>query len=546
MKRKILTIALFAITLICLFAIGVGAAEKTLDTNSLEEIKATINESSVGDEITVNLTGDMIIPSTSAAIVLDKDITVTINFNNHIIVYSGNGGGAGAAYGMAVKSSGARLILNGNTDVDYLNYTEPTDEEIKVSNGQIVNPNPEGTVYPDYVGNGPLVVVFNGTVELNDIYVRNFNTGEWTIFFCPNMSGINMSNNIKATNSIVRAPKSRYAALGTRNFGQNLTESLVEIDGCVIYGTSDTEWLSMSADSYIRNSRMTLNSVKIDSYLRDNHAREGHEAVLENVIFEHNKISSNTGATYVKMIDCQFPNGMELYVTGDSQGKTVFTIIETSTCETAGRKASITCWKGGGKTITSFDGFTDVDEEYTALNPALGHDNQSLAIYENGFTSEGYKRVGCTRCDDYVAGKLSPLFKNLGYSVDEEGNGGMTISFRANSEAILEYEAITGSTVNYGVFATTKASVGNNDAFDENGAPRTGVFAADVTKSGFNIFSLKMFNFTDEQKKIEIAMGAFVGTTKSSVTEYAYMQIAKPTDGEKYFFASFNDVLKMK
>ena len=60
MKRKILTIALFAITLTCLFAIGVGAAEKTLDTNSLDEIKATINESSVGDEITVNLTGDMI------------------------------------------------------------------------------------------------------------------------------------------------------------------------------------------------------------------------------------------------------------------------------------------------------------------------------------------------------------------------------------------------------------------------------------------------------------------------------------------------------
>ena len=302
----------------------------------------------------------------------------------------------------------------------------------------------------------------------------------------------------------------------------------------------------MSADSYVKNSRIALISFKIDSYIKDNHARDGHEAVLQNVIFENSRISSYTGAIYVKMIDCQFPNGMNVVVTGDSQGKTRFTIIETATCESAGRTAYVECSKGTVKTLTSFEDFPNVDEEYTASNPALGHDNQSLAIYENGFTSEGYKRVGCTRCDDYVAGELAPLFTNLGYSVCEDGNGGITIGFRVNSEAITEYESITGCAVSYGVFAVTKASIGNADIFDENGAPRAGAIAADITNSGFGLFSLKMVEFRGEQKDIDLAMGAFVGTTLNGSTEYAYMQIAKPTDGEKYFFASFNDVLEMK
>ena len=121
----------------------------------------------------------------------------------------------------------------------------------------------------------------------------------------------------------------------------------------------------------------------------------------------------------------------------------------------------------------------------------------------------------------------------------------MTIGFFVDSEAIEEYEKVTGNVVSYGVFAVTEDKIGNNDIFDESGKARAGVISADLTYSGFAIFNLKMVGFTAEQKDIDIAMGAFVGTTLDGSTEYAYLQIAKPTDGEKYFFASFNDVLKM-
>ena len=512
MKKLILFLSL-ATLLICFFAFSVSAEEKAIEASTLAEIKAAISESSVGDTITVNLTEDIIIPKTSEAIVLDKDITVIINFHGHIIVYNGNGGSAGGAYGMALRSKGARLVLNGSTEVDYKNYDEPTDQQITVSNGKIVNPNEEGTVYPDYTGNGPCVVVFSGTIELNNMYVRNHNLGEWTIFFYPNIgNNVELANNIKAKNSIVRAPESRYAALGTRNGGGNLIESLVEIEDCVIYGTSQDEWLSMSANSYIRNTRIALNSFKIDSYMKGGQARDGEEAILQNVIFEHKKLSSCTGAIYVKMIDCQFPNGeMELYVTGDSQGKTRFTIIETANCEKAGRQAYIECWKGGGKTLKSFEDFPNIDTAYTEQNPAFGHNIQSLAIYENGYLSKGYKRIGCTRCDDCITGELNPIFTALGYAVKENGGDGMLINYAVNNAAISEYEEITGKELTFGFFAVLESKLGENKKIYENGSFANGVCNVDYSNKAFDIIEFKITGFkTEEQKSSKIAMGVYV------------------------------------
>lgn len=537
MKKSFLIIAM-ATMLVCLLAFGVSAAETTVSTGSLAEIHSAISAAEVGDEITVNLTGDIIIPQTVNAIVLDKDITVTINFNGYTIVYNGGGGSAGSAYGMGLKSKGAKLILNGDTEIDYLNYTEPTDETVTVSNGAIVNPNGEGTVSPDYAANGPAVVVFSGTVELNNMYVRNYNTGEWTIFFFPNMPG-DCVNNIKATNSIIRSAQSRYAALGTRNAGGNLVESHVEIEGCVVYGTSTSEWLSMSANSYIKNSRFTTNAFKIDSYMKAGYARDGDEAILENVIFEHKTLHSCTGAIYVKMIDCQFPNGIELYVLGDSQGKTRFTIIETDTCETAGRQAYVEAWKGGGKTLTSFEDFPNVDTAYTEQNPALDHDIRIIANYEKGYLEKGYKRDGCTRCDDYVEKELAPLFACRGYSVSENGSG-IAIGYSVDVKAISEYEEAIGKTLKYGAFVVTKDKLGNNSIFGDDGVLTSGVINAEITSYQLSVFELKIVGFTDEQKDTKLIMGAYV----DNGTEYSYIQDdSKGEHSGKYYVASYNDIV---
>ncbi len=163
------------------------------------------------------------------------------------------------------------------------------------------------------------------------------------------------------------------------------------------------------------------------------------------------------------------------------------------------------------------------------------------------YSLAGTKIISCSNegCTYSVSEQTPALFKNLGYSAAEYGDGGMSIGFKVNSEAILDYEAITGVSINYGVFAVMKDNIGNNDIFDADGTAQAGVIAADITESGFDLFNLKIFGFTEAQKEIDLAMGAFVGTSKDGVTEYSYLQIAPAANGEKYFFASYIDVLAL-
>ncbi len=174
--------------------------------------------------------------------------------------------------------------------------------------------------------------------------------------------------------------------------------------------------------------------------------------------------------------------------------------------------------------------------------------NHNLKIdisYEN-YSLEGTKSTICLDCDSApLLTKAPALFTNLGFSAAQYGDSVMSVNYRVNEEAIKAYEEITGVSINYGVFAAMKDNVGNNDIFDENGDALKGVIAADITESGFDLFNLKIFGFTEAQKEIDLAIGAYVGTTKDGATEYSYLQIAPATAGEKYFFASYNKVLTM-
>ncbi len=192
-------------------------------------------------------------------------------------------------------------------------------------------------------------------------------------------------------------------------------------------------------------------------------------------------------------------------------------------------------------------GYAIIHTGYNKCDAFYGsnHLNAEETYDFKSFEEKSYLRSVCTRCQGGIVLKeIEPLFVNLGFSAAEFGDM-MSVNYRVNEEAILAYEEVTGKTVSYGVFAVTKANVGNNDIFDENGEARNGVIAADITDCGYGLFNLKIFGFTDEQKKIDIAMGAFVGTEKDGKVEYSYLQIAPATEGEKYFFASYNKVLTM-
>ena len=171
----------------------------------------------------------------------------------------------------------------------------------------------------------------------------------------------------------------------------------------------------------------------------------------------------------------------------------------------------------------------------------------STAMVYADYTLAGEKVTACQNadCTYRVTEEVPALFVNRGYSAAEYEGGGMSIGFNVDKAAITAYEEATGKTVSYGVFAVLAEKIGANDIFDSEGKALAGVIAADITGTGFNLFSLKITGFTEAQKELPFAMGAFVGTEKDGATEYSYLQIAAPAEGEKYYFATYNEVVAL-
>ena len=159
------------------------------------------------------------------------------------------------------------------------------------------------------------------------------------------------------------------------------------------------------------------------------------------------------------------------------------------------------------------------------------------------FNEEGTKILICASCGAQSYEKTTPLFTCLGYSAPENGIGGIAVGFTVNNEAIAEYEEITGKTLKFGVFAVLQSRLGNNDVFAEDGTVADGVINAEITNYEFVAFELKIIGFTDTQKDIKLAMGAYVAVTDGEATEYSYMQAGTPNENEKYSFVSFNDIV---
>ncbi len=178
-------------------------------------------------------------------------------------------------------------------------------------------------------------------------------------------------------------------------------------------------------------------------------------------------------------------------------------------------------------------------------NTALGHSHtEFIDLVYADFSKAGYYSYECENCGDVSNETIaSALFTCLGYSAPENGTGGMAIGFTVNNVAIAEYEEVTGKTLKYGVFAVLQDRIGDNDVFAEDGTSAEGVINAEIANYDFEAFELKIVGFTDEQKDIKLAMGAYVAVTDGETTEYSYMQGETPAEGDNYHYVSYNDVL---
>ena len=160
------------------------------------------------------------------------------------------------------------------------------------------------------------------------------------------------------------------------------------------------------------------------------------------------------------------------------------------------------------------------------------------------FTEKSYLRSVCTRCETgTVLKEIAPLFTCLGYSASEGTmGGGIALGFKVNSEAITEYEKLTGKTVAYGVFAVAKDMLGDNDIFDENGVMIDVALGSEI-KTSHTVFEIKITNIPEDKADVKLALGAYVAVTEGEATEYSYMQPGTPAANEKYCFVSYNDIV---
>ena len=171
--------------------------------------------------------------------------------------------------------------------------------------------------------------------------------------------------------------------------------------------------------------------------------------------------------------------------------------------------------------------------------------NIKVEISYTSFDKDGVKKTTCQNqgCNYELTEVANPLIVRRGYSAPENGRGGIAISFDINSEAIKEYEEITGKTLKYGAFAVAQEKLGTSDIFSENGAVANGAIAAEITSYEFSSFELKITGFTDEYKDDKLALGAYIITTYDKTCEYSYIQEGAPAQNEKYAFISYDEVV---
>ena len=172
--------------------------------------------------------------------------------------------------------------------------------------------------------------------------------------------------------------------------------------------------------------------------------------------------------------------------------------------------------------------------------------NLEIAITYENFGKDGVKTVRCLDCNSSVITKVAPkLFDCKGYSMPLDGDDEFSISFEINQKAIDEYQEITNTKINYGIFAVAESKIGSNDILLSDGSANENVIKAEVNLDKLISFELRLHGFkTEVQKTALLVLGAYVGVTdKDNNTVYSYIQDSDPQENEKYHTISFNKVL---
>lgn len=341
-----------------------------------------------------------------------------------------------------------------------------------------------------------------------------------------------------------------------KNDGETYTQEQVQALVAIVEKydmQDDCTWISFSLDylAYVKNvdgtarlgyvSSKTITQSMINSVLALK--TDENEVFLDisyNMLNENNVMLAALNGIPLETWTVDSTNEIKnrpKYISGYTSNKLVATDTLVKTALTAP-----TCDEQGYTTYTCLCGESVVRDYVPA------HDEETVSIsYPNGFDKDGIRVVRCLGCDAGESEiKVAPLFTCLGYSVPENGRGGVAVGFALDCVAIEEYEKITGKTVRYGAFVVSKDNIGEGEIFAEGGKIIDGAICAEVTEYGFSTFSIEVIGFTSAQRSLPFAMGAYVVEVGADATEYSYIQREAPSENDIYHFVSYDYIVNFK
>lgn len=274
-------------------------------------------------------------------------------------------------------------------------------------------------------------------------------------------------------------------------------QSMVIPASCTLIGVEAFQYARLGQDLQVFTLYIQSN-VNFDtsrySVFNSSGAKVEFILIGENVTAESfkaaNTYSHVTGATVVDYVAGENP---WTYVPG--QAITSHTIVENY-CKTLALTGEHNSEDNPCVINCSSCGLTSIKE-----NPQ--HTLLITVDYKEGYDKAGIKLASCSNegCTHSIVTEIPALFTCLGYSAPENGNGGISIGFKVNDNAILEYEKETGKEISYGLFVAVKEKLGTNDIIGADGKASNGAIIADIPRDKFVIISIKMVGFEKDTQK---------------------------------------------
>ena len=536
MKKISLFFAL-AFALCAFFAIGAFAADIKVNAEGVGDINSAIGRAQKWDTVSVCLTSDI---ETDQTVLIDKVITVNVDFNGYTLNYKGSSGKDTTAAAFHINNKGATLNLSGaNALADYRAYTH-YGEGVKA----------------DMLGTGNLVAVSHGTVNIKDAYF--YATDAFVIygaFTAEAEYGVSVESSVLRVNE--GAANSAITYKGGSANSTSVVKRALYLTNTVEYGgffgidhnfnvTRGSTFKNVKFyDFYLRNdcwydpSVPTIRALLMQTF---DEALLMSECVFKNSdeSLGNYKIRTETGKQNVKFYNCEY-NQLEVFekVGGDRIGNAMLFIIDVpATCVTTGVMHYY------------INGFSESSKKVNQTIPSNGSHAQGeeKIAYPNGYKNAGVGVSLCPACgEDYqTETEYPPIFESLGYSVSTYG-GSVALGTSVNRKAYFEYASKNPSTtLEYGFV------VGNGNievAFENGEITVTNGYFIKMDAMLADMLEVKITNIQQHQYDTLLSMelfafdGGAIEYMEGELDAFTYNEIVELLDREK---AAFRELLYSK